>query len=513
MATTPTANPAEGVDGEHDQFGIMKPWRLLVDDLRQGTARIREQHETYLPQFAAEKPKNYERRWKQATLYPAFEETVGMLVGKAFTKPPVLDEADVPLEVLGNEATTGLQENVDLLGNHFQVFAQNFFKKGLRSGLCHLLVDSTPIPAGAITAGEKQRAGHRPYWTIYDAGQVFAWEYEIRGGHPVLTQIRIRETVEEKDGEFQVKKIDQIRVLEPGRFRIFRRSEDGQWKEEPEGGPSGGGPMNGYDGKPLAYIPWVTFYADEDNGIMTAIPPLLDLGYQNIRHFQKQSDYDNCMTVACFPVLCATGLGTEEMDIVLSPFTILTSTNENAKFFFAEHSGAALTAARTDLQDLKEDMAMHGLRMLMPKTGQSPTATAEAIAESKTTSQLQVAMLRLKDCLELALDYTARWLGKGDDMGGSVKVDLRAITLTLSDIDQVLKAAGAPQKPILDPETAIQILIDKGWLDENVDPKEVMQRLQANVLQTPVAGLAGTFLRQPAAPALPAETLPGAAVQ
>jgi hypothetical protein len=416
MATEVT-NPFVGVDSENEEFRQMKPWLELVDDLRQGTVKIREQHDTYLPKFEAEKIKNYERRWMQATLYPAFEETIGMLVGKAFTKPPTLDEKDVPIEIIGSETESGLQENIDLNGNHFQVFAQNWFKKGLRSGLTHLLVDATPIPEGAQTAEQKISAGHRPYWTIFDAAQVFAWAYEIQSGKPVLTQVRIREIIHEADGEFATKPVEQIRVFEIGKFRIFRKADAGSWAEVPEGSPGGGGPMNGYDGKPLTYIPWITFYSDEDNGVMTAIPQLLDLAYQNIRHFQKQSDYDNCMSVACFPVFCATGIVDSEQDIILGPFTVCKSTNENAKFFYAEHTGAALSAARQDLQDLKEDMALHGLRMLMPKTGQSATATAEAITESKTTSQLQIAMLRLKDCLELALDYTARWLGKGGGYG------------------------------------------------------------------------------------------------
>ena len=40
---------------------------------------------------------------------------------------------------------------------------------------------------------------------------------------------------------------------------------------------------------------------------------------------------------------------------------------------------------------------LHGLKMLMPRTGQTPTATSEAITEAKTTSQLQTAILRLKE--------------------------------------------------------------------------------------------------------------------
>lgn len=495
---------AKGVDGKHKDFQVMEPWLELMDDLRQGTSRVREKHDKYLPRFSEEKTDNYKRRWGNATLYPACEETIGMLTGKAFDKPPTLDEEDVPAQITtGTDTEPGLVEDIDLKGNHWQVFAQNFFKRSLRSGLCHILVDSTPLPAQAATQAEKAQAGHRPYWVMYDANQVFNWQSEVQAGHPALTQVRILETIDEPSGEFESEEVEQIRVLEIGKFRIFRKAESGDgtqgaWEERPDLG----GPMTGYDGKPLAYIPLVTLYSDEDNGFMTAIPPLLDLAYQNVRHFQKQSDYDNCMTVACFPIFCATGFNSEDGKITLGPFTVCTSTNDNAKFFYAEHSGAALGAARQDLQDIKDDMAMHGLKMLMPRTGQTPTATAAAITEAKTTSQLQTAVLRLKDALELALDYTARWLGLGEDMGGSVKVDLQSLALTLQDVEQVLKAAGAPQKPVIDAETAIEELKRRGFLDESVDAKEVLAKMQNASLQaSPIGGIAGTFLRPPASPA------------
>lgn len=488
----------QGVSNKHDDFLRMEPWLDLVEDLRQGTARIRNQHDKYLPEFSREDPKNYERRWSQATLYPAFEETIGMLTGKAFTKAPELDE-DVPKQIVGTDKEAGLIEDVDMQGNHFQVFAENFFKKGLRSGLCHLLVDSTPFPVGTSTAAEKQKAGHRPYWVIIGAEQVFNWQYKVEGGRQVLTQVRISETVEERKNEFETEKVEQIRVLEPGRFRIFRKVDTGGWTEIPEGQEGGGGPMNGYDGKPLTYIPLVTFYSDEDNGFMTAIPQMLDLAYQNIRHLQKQSDYDNCMSIACFPIFCATGLPEDEQgSINLGPFTICRSSNPETKFFYAEHSGAALSAARQDLQDLKEDMAIHGLKMLMPKPGQTPTATAEAITEASTTSQLQVAVLRLKDCLEQALEYTARWLGLGEGMGGSVNVDLKNVMLTGADVEQILKAAGAPQKQVIDVETAIEELKRRGFLDENVDAKDIMERLKDQALQSPsIAGAVGALAMPP----------------
>jgi hypothetical protein len=249
----------------------------------------------------------------------------------------------------------------------------------------------------------------------------------------------------------------------------------------------------------LDFIPLVTFYTDEDNGFMTAIPPLIDLAYKNIEHFQVHSDYRNCMTVACFPIFCATGYVKDEGgQIVLGPTTACVSSSPEAKFYFAEHSGKALGAAKEYLSDLKEEMSTYGLKLLMPKKmGQSPTATEEAIGEAKTFSQLQVAVMRLKDCLERALDYTARWLGLGDDAGGSILVNTTNLLLTPSDIDSILKACGAPQKALLDRETGIRELMRRGFLDEDTDPKEVIKILDEASAQTPVAGLAGSFLKQP----------------
>lgn len=496
----------QGVDQECDEYQAMAGDLTLVDDLRQGTRRMREQHDLYLPAFAEEKSTNYKRRWSQATLLNAFEETVGLLTGKAFARAPSLDE-DVPIGIAGDEASNkkGLAENIDRAGNHLLIFAENVFKEGIRSGLTHILVDSTPLPKDAVTEAEKQLAGHRPYWVHIKAQDLFAWTSEIKGGEEVLTQVRIRETVSEKEGEFSSKKVQQIRVLEIGRCRVFRReSENGDWElvEDRK--------MTGYDGKPLTYIPLVTYYTDEDNGFMTAIPPLLDLAYKNIEHFQVHSDYRNCLTVACFPIFCISGWQSEDNQIILGPTTTIKLTDPGAKAYFAEHTGQALGAARQYLSDLKEEMAMYGLRMLLPKPGQSPTATGEAITEARTSSQLQVAMLRLKDVLELALDYTARWLGLGEDAGGSILVSTQALMLNQTDIDSLLKAAGAPQRAVLPVETVITELIRRGFLDEGTDPKEVMAMLDNQAMQgTALGGLAGSFLRPAAvAPAAPA-TLPG----
>lgn len=489
-------NQYNGVDKENAEYESMEEGLNLVDDLRQGTAKLREMHEVYLPKFESEKPENYKRRWSSATLHNAFEETVGMLVGKAFAKPPGLDD-DVPLEIKGDDNNIGLIEDIDRQGNHFQVFAENLFKCGLRSGLSHILIDSTPLPEGTVTEAEKKVAGHRPYWIHFQAKDVFAWSSEIVDGKQTLVQVRIRQKVVAKEGEFDSKLIDQILVLDIGRARTFRKAEESDsnsWTLHEER------PMIGFDGTPLTYIPLVTFYADEDNGFMTSIPPLLDLAYKNIEHFQVHSDYRNCLTVAMFPIFCISGWQGDENSgtIALGPTTTVKLSDPSAKAYFAEHSGAALNAGRQFLSDLKEEMGMYGLRMLLPKPGQSPTATGEAISEAKTSSQLQVAVLRLKDALELALDYTARWLGLGDDAGGSVTVDNASLTLSLQDIDEILKAAGAPSKPVIDTETAIDELKRRGVLGDDVDPKEVLARMNNQALQSsPIGGLAGSFLRAP----------------
>ncbi|HEJ3129346.1 TPA: DNA-binding protein, partial [Pseudomonas aeruginosa] len=72
-------------------------WKL-IDCIKGGTSAMREAGEAYLPKRQLETREDYEARLRLATLHPAFEETVGAMVGRVFAKPVVIGD-DVPQEI------------------------------------------------------------------------------------------------------------------------------------------------------------------------------------------------------------------------------------------------------------------------------------------------------------------------------------------------------------------------------------------------------------------------------
>ena len=486
----------QDVTSENPNFTKMSEVLAMVDVLLGGTEAIRDAGEEYLPRYDAELPENYRKRLNKSTLLPAFADTLDYLVGKVFQRPITLAPDSTP------EAIQKMADNIDPDKNDLNVFANWVFRDMLANGLTHILVDMSPMPRNAdgtpAVFTQADTKGRLPYWIHIKANQVFAWCSEVVNGQKIATQIRIREVVEVPEGEFGVKEINQVRVLEIGKFRIFREDDDGVWVEHPELG----GVMQDPSGKPFPYIPLITIYASQPSSFLIADPPLLDLAYKNVEHYQVHSDYRNCLTMACFPILAVSGYKSDEDGkITVGPTTLMQFSSENARAYYVEHSGKALGSARTHLEDLKQEMAASGLQLLMPKTGATPTATGEAIDAAKSTSELQSMAQRLKDGLERALNATADWMGEKHGSEVLVNTDL-TLTLGKMDIDQLIKAGSAPAY-LLPKETVWSEMIRRGFLKDQ-DLKELKAMLdneESN--RTDLAMLASSMLKPQATPAAP----------
>ena len=69
--------------------------------------------------------------------------------------------------------------------------------------------------------------------------------------------------------------------------------------------------------------------------------PLLDLAWLNIAHWQSSSDQRHVLTVARFPMLAGSGVP-ENTNVVVGPDRMLTTPNADGKFYYVEHTGAAI---------------------------------------------------------------------------------------------------------------------------------------------------------------------------
>src|SRR5690606_4399760 len=179
-----------------------------------GTKAMRAAGRKLLPQYPGEEVDTYTQRLEQSTLLPAYRETVRNMTDRVFAEPMQLGD-DVPQEI------QGWCEDIDLAGNAINAWAVDWFETGLSHGICHALVEH-PRAEGVRTRAEEIAAGLRPYAVLIRPEQVLGWRNE--GG--ILAQFRYMEVVEEPDGEFGVNTVQQVRVLEPGSWRVYRADKN-----------------------------------------------------------------------------------------------------------------------------------------------------------------------------------------------------------------------------------------------------------------------------------------------
>tara|TARA_R110001606_G_scaffold30344_1_gene93792 strand:- start:34872 stop:36272 length:1401 start_codon:yes stop_codon:yes gene_type:complete len=384
----------------------------VVDPLMGGTKAMRKAGTALLPKWPKEEDDSYKARLKLSTLYPAYSETVGNMTGRVFAEPITFGE-EVP------EQIKELCDNIDRQGNNLQVWAQDLFSKGLSNGLCHVLVDY-PRAEGIKTKADEKAAGVRPYAVIIRPEQVLGWKAEGNSGEQMLTMFRYIESVEEADpdNEFLTKPVTQVRVLEPGKWTVYRQKEEGgkkTWFVHDKGVTS------------LSIIPLATLYTKR-TGFMTATPPLMELAHLNVKHWQSQSDQDNILHIARVPLLVAINAGDVQSDDgTTKPWSMTIGTSQatsmgpDGDLKYVEHTGKAIEAGRVSLLDLQDQMRVAGAKLLERDSTGTKTATQADEEAAQDNSPLETMAGRLEDCIDQVFQLFAMWLGESS--GGNVKVN------------------------------------------------------------------------------------------
>jgi hypothetical protein len=385
-------------------YEFMAPKWNMINCVLGGTASMRAAGTAYLPQHPHESPENYKSRLNTTTLLNMTEITLDSQVGKPFSTKVKVQKASKPMETFC--------EDVDLQGNNHHVFLRQWFRSGIAKGFSHVLIDRPRLTApdtGIRTVEDDLKENNRPYWTIIPPEDVIFIEYAKLGEGLVPVHIRIMEEVIQRIG-YAEQCTRRIRVLEIGTWAVLeeRKQKNGKviWVQVDEG-------VTGLD-----YIPFVTFYSN--GGEMISKPPLEDLAYLNVRHWQSTSDQTNILTVARFPMLAVSGAhDTPGKDVmVIGPRQLLATRAENGKYYYVEHDGKAIEAGANDLEKLEQDMAAYGAEFLRKRPGGS-TATARALDSAEATSPLQDMTVRFEDAANTVLWMTADWMGLEEDKNAS----------------------------------------------------------------------------------------------
>lgn len=204
---------------------------------------------------------------------------------------------------------------------------------------------------------------------------------------------------------------------------------------------------------------------------MVSSPPLLDCAEVNLLHYQESSDYRIYLRVASRPILWFRNRDKSKNVQEIGPYAIF-DVDADGQAAFAETTGAALGAARQDLQDMEAYMGVLGLSMLQQQTPQK-TATEERGDQVRELSELATAAQSLHDCLEQGLMFWAQYLG--EKSGGSIRLGVDMTDLTMTDAE--MNAYNAMAGTVLSKQTVREILKERGRLPEAFSEETEAQRM------------------------------------
>ncbi|KAJ3059071.1 hypothetical protein HK102_010172 [Quaeritorhiza haematococci] len=449
MADPIKADDPEGVARKSAAVEKMTEAWTLAADLMGGTTAMREAGRRRMPQWPNECEAGYDCRLLTATLFPAYQRTVNILTGKPFSKPLTVGE-DVPPRV------AALLDDVDTEGRNLDSFAADLCLDALAYGFAGILVDVPRTARPLRTVAEEQAAGVRPYFVHVKHDQVLGWRAEKNGSRMQLTQLRILESVEEPDGAFAVKTVEQVRVLEPGKWTLWRKVKgaDGRsetWQVYDEGATS------------IPVVPFAPVYGRRKD-FMIGEPPMIDLAHLNVEHWQSESDQRTILHVARVPILFVNGFREDE-DIAVGPGAVMRAESPDADAKFVEHSGAAIEAGRLSLLDLEDRMRQIGAELLVIKPGNTTVVQTRSDNEPAMCDLQRIAQA-LEDALDLALYYAALFLGESDGGHVSIYSDFGVSTQTEASA-QLLVEMNADGK--LSDATTLNELKRRGVLSADVD--------------------------------------------
>jgi hypothetical protein len=459
-------NLADKVDYKIPEYVAMAPDWELVAALQGGTRTMREEGVKYLPQEEKEKNENYQRRLARSVLTNTYGDTTRSFAAGPFAKTITLESADTL-----DDSLKLLEEDTDRERTTLTQLGKKLFEIAMDHGLVHLLIDFPTMKTdenGQIPL-DKYRGMHpRAIFIPVSPSNVIGWRSKLlETGERKLTQLRVYEQATRESGKYGSTNIDRVRVWTETTLEVFEKTTD-------ETNYVSMSIVNHTFGR----IPLLTGYL-KSNGFMQGKPPLLDLAWLNLAHWQSASDQRNLLRFARTGMLFLSGISQQDVDdnggLVLGPHAAFRTANEEAKMTIVESGGKSIEAGRQDLQDLENRMHLIGLRPLTQKSG-GETATGRAIDEGKSINDVQAWIRTVEALLTAAFSIAAEWEKKKLPKGFAVNIfNEFGLTQRVSeDLKILLEMRIARQ---IDQETYLREVIRRRLISEDTTPEAIITRL------------------------------------
>ncbi len=388
---------------------MMKGWEIMKA-VSEGTEYLRENSEAFLPLEPREDYTAYMARVNRAVFSPFTQRLIRAATGLVLRKPITLTGDPYWTEMF--------KMDVDGCGSDLDEYARRVLMCSLTYGQSHILVDY-PAPSGAVSLAEERQQNRRPYWIEIDPNNLYGWRLDRESNYGNLIQVRLAERAVLPDGDFGEKVFEQIRVIEPGKYRVFRKTDqidemydlnDNSYAGEFDAQTTGEEYTEVESGEfSLGEIPLVTIYSGKTENLVSK-PPLLDIAYLNLAHFQRQADLIHSLHVASQPMLVMEGYDDQTKDLAIS-VNYAMATQPGNKVYYVEPASSAFDAQSAEIKELQMQMATLGISTLSQQKFVAESADARRLDRVDTNSMLAMVSMELEQKLQKAFNFSAQYVG------------------------------------------------------------------------------------------------------
>jgi len=388
---------------------MVKGWEIMKA-VTNGTEYLRDNSEAFLPLEPREDYTAYLSRVNRAVFSPYTQRLIRAATGLIMRKP---------ITLIGDPYWTDVfAKDVDGCGSDLDEYARRVLICSLTYGQSHILVDY-PAPTGALTLAEERAQNRRPYWIEIDPTNIYGWRLDREVNYGSIIQVRIAEKAVVPSGEFGEQVFDQVRVIEPGKYRVYRKvspKKDLINLQDNAYASNFDGPENEKDYElvdsgefSLGEVPLVSVYSGKTD-TLTSKPPLLDIAYLNLAHFQRQADLIHSLHVASQPMLVLEGWDDQTKDMSIS-VNYAMATQPGNKVYYVEPASSAFEAQTNEVQELQLQMATLGISTLSQQKFVAESADARRLDRVDTNSMLSMVSLELEQKLQKVFNLSANYLG------------------------------------------------------------------------------------------------------
>jgi len=443
-----------------------------------GTQAFRENCAELLPIEPREDEAAWQRRVSHAVLSPFTTRIADQAAGLILRKPIQLEpkEENGVVDPYWDE----FAQNVDGYGTDLDSYARRIVLSAILFGHSATIVDyptTEPAPNLAI----ERQLGLRPYFLQVDAPNILGWRKA--GDSPIapIGQVRINEYVTEDLGLFGDEVVRQIRILEPGKYQLWRRGDDG-WALYQEGTTS------------LPVIPMAVTYSNKISELISK-PPLLPIANLNILQAQRMADLQHSLHVAALPILVLKGFDDNDSEIGLSANSAILMGVDGAAEY-VEPASSAFEAQQAFIGELEHQMQNLGISTLFSQKMGAETAESKSLSRADSDSLLAVVSKDLQASLQNAFDIAAQYAGIEPP---SIQVN-RDFDLQTLDPQQVTQYLGLWQNGAITHATLLEMLA-AGEVLPHIDVEAEIEAVeQEKLLNMDMAQAAGTIAAEDSPP-------------